>query len=191
MERACWTDFPNPSSKAGLPFPQLWRFWARARHQQQPHITDERPHLRELDPRRRLGVRGGTPLLTVPDNTLKQDVSSKTSGYWLWTTILSHVGSTTRILNRIGVDRRSTSHPGRPSPRPIGPPATHLLQHRACGLESTGHGRRGNGPLHPPHHRARTLVIITSTYDWTEIEAPGRVRARVNFFISKPYSIRH
>lgn len=42
-----------------------------------------------------------SPFRTIRRNRM---FPSKTSGYWLWTTILSHVSTSTLILNRIGVD---------------------------------------------------------------------------------------
>ena len=67
------------------------------------HITDERPHLRELD----LGV-GSEFVVESPCSPFRTIRRNRTfprrHPYWLWTTILSHVSTPPLILNRIGVD---------------------------------------------------------------------------------------
>ena len=83
MEKGLLERIFEPFEQGGASISHSYGVLARARHQQQPHITDERPHLRELDPRVGSEFVVELPLLTVPDNTPKQDVPSKTSGYWL------------------------------------------------------------------------------------------------------------
>lgn len=126
------------------------------------------------------------PLLTVPDNTPKQDVSLEDIRVLVVDDDLVTCEHTTLILNRIGVDAEYVT-----SGKAAVTRVKSALQRHTCynialvdwkmpdmdGVETARSIRRIVGP--------DTLVIIMSAYDWTEIEARAR-EAGVDFFISKP-----
>ena len=126
------------------------------------------------------------PLLTVPDNTPKQDVSLEDIRVLVVDDDLVTCEHTTLILNRIGVDAEYVT-----SGKAAVSRVKSALQRHTCynialvdwkmpdmdGVETARSIRRIVGP--------DTLVIIMSAYDWTEIEARAR-EAGVDFFISKP-----
>lgn len=126
------------------------------------------------------------PLLTVPDNTPKQDVSLEDIRVLVVDDDLVTCEHTTLILNRIGVDAEYVT-----SGKAAVTRVNSALQRHTCynialvdwkmpdmdGVETARSIRRIVGP--------DTLVIIMSAYDWTEIEARAR-EAGVDFFISKP-----
>ena len=126
------------------------------------------------------------PLLTVPDNTPKQDVSLEDIRVLVVDDDLVTCEHTTLILNRIGVDAEYVT-----SGKAAVTRVKSALQRHTCynialvdwkmpdmdGVETARSIRRIVGP--------DTLVIIMSAYDWTEIEAKAR-EAGVDFFISKP-----
>ena len=126
------------------------------------------------------------PLLTVPDNTPKQDVSLEDIRVLVVDDDLVTCEHTTLILNRIGVDAEYVT-----SGKAAVTRVKSALQRDTCynialvdwkmpdmdGVETARSIRRIVGP--------DTLVIIMSAYDWTEIEARAR-EAGVDFFISKP-----
>ena len=126
------------------------------------------------------------PLLTVPDNTPKQDVSLEDIRVLVVDDDLVTCEHTTLILNRIGVDAEYVT-----SGKAAVTRVKSALQRHTCynialvdwkmpdmdGVETARSIRRIMGP--------DTLVIIMSAYDWTEIEARAR-EAGVDFFISKP-----
>ena len=126
------------------------------------------------------------PLLTVPDNTPKQDVSLEDIRVLVVDDDLVTYEHTTLILNRIGVDAEYVT-----SGKAAVTRVKSALQRHTCynialvdwkmpdmdGVETARSIRRIVGP--------DTLVIIMSAYDWTEIEARAR-EAGVDFFISKP-----
>lgn len=125
-------------------------------------------------------------LLTVPDNTPKQDVSLEDIRVLVVDDDLVTCEHTTLILNRIGVDAEYVT-----SGKAAVTRVNSALQRHTCynialvdwkmpdmdGVETARSIRRIVGP--------DTLVIIMSAYDWTEIEARAR-EAGVDFFISKP-----
>ena len=126
------------------------------------------------------------PLLTVPDNTPKQDVSLEDIRVLVVDDDLVTCEHTTLILNRIGVDAEYVT-----SGKAAVTRVKSALQRHTCynialvdwkmpdmdGVETARSIRRIVGP--------DTLVIIMSAYDWTEIEARAR-EVGVDFFISKP-----
>ena len=126
------------------------------------------------------------PLLTVPDNTPKQDVSLEDIRVLVVDDDLVTCEHTTLILNRIGVDAEYVT-----SGKAAVTRVKSALQRHTCynialvdwkmpdmdGVETARSIRRIVGP--------DTLVIIMSAYDWTEIEARAR-EAGGDFFISKP-----
>ena len=126
------------------------------------------------------------PLLIVPDNTPKQDVSLEDIRVLVVDDDLVTCEHTTLILNRIGVDAEYVT-----SGKAAVTRVKSALQRHTCynialvdwkmpdmdGVETARSIRRIVGP--------DTLVIIMSAYDWTEIEARAR-EAGVDFFISKP-----
>lgn len=113
------------------------------------------------------------PLLTVPDNTPKQDVSLEDIRVLVVDDDLVTCEHTTLILNRIGVDAEYVT-----SGKAAVTRVKSALQRHTCynialvdwkmpdmdGVETARSIRRIVGP--------DTLVIIMSAYDWTEIE-PG------------------
>ena len=126
------------------------------------------------------------PLLSVPANTPKQDVSLEDIRVLVVDDDLVTCEHTTLILNRIGVDAEYVT-----SGKAAVTRVKSALQRHTCynialvdwkmpdmdGVETARSIRRIVGP--------DTLVIIMSAYDWTEIEARAR-EAGVDFFISKP-----
>ena len=126
------------------------------------------------------------PLLTVPDNTPKQDVSLEDIRVLVVDDDLVTCEHTTLILNRIGVDAEYVTSGKAAVTRVKSALQRHICYNIALvdwkmpdmdGVETARSIRRIVGP--------DTLVIIMSAYDWTEIEARAR-EAGVDFFISKP-----
>lgn len=126
------------------------------------------------------------PLLTVPDNTPKQDVSLEDIRVLVVDDDLVTCEHTTLILNRIGVDAEYVTSGKAAVTRVKSALPRHTCYNIALvdwkmpdmdGVETARSIRRIVGP--------DTLVIIMSAYDWTEIEARAR-EAGVDFFISKP-----
>ena len=128
------------------------------------------------------------PLLTVPDNTPKQDVSLEDIRVLVVDDDLVTCEHTTLILNRIGVDAEYVT-----SGKAAVTRVKSALQRHTCynialvdwkmpdmdGVETARSIRRIVGP--------DTLVIIMSAYDWTEIEA-RHVRRGWTSSSPNPYS---
>ena len=185
MEKGLLTRIFEPFEQGGASISQPGGS-GLACHQQQPRITDERPHLRSSTPGVGSEFVVELPLLTVPDNTPKQDVSLEDIRVLVVDDDLVTCEHTTLILNRIGVDAEYVT-----SGKAAVTRVKSALQRHTCynialvdwkmpdmdGVETARSIRRIVGP--------DTLVIIMSAYDWTEIEARAR-EAGVDFFISKP-----